>query len=88
MKAETMLKLDRLPERTPVKMSIQVSPALHAELQEYAAIYARAYGKDETVANLVPFMLEAFIAGDAAFKKAKRTLNSGSSQSPTLAGDN
>ena len=31
-----MLKLDRLPERTPVKMPIQVSPALHAELQDYA----------------------------------------------------
>lgn len=88
MKAETMLKLDRLPERTPVKLAIQISPALHAELQDYAAIYAQAYGKDETVANLIPFMLEAFIAGDTGFKKAKRTLNGGNVLSSKPAGGN
>jgi len=75
-----MLKLTRLPERTPVKMPIQVSPALHAELQDYAAVYAQAYGKEEAIANLIPFMLETFLAGDTGFKKARRTLSSGSVQ--------
>ena len=75
-----MLKLTQLPERTPVKMPIQVSPALHAELQDYAAVYAQAYGKEESVANLIPFMLETFLAGDTGFKKARRTLNGGTMQ--------
>ncbi len=83
-----MLKLDRLPERTPVKLSIQITPALNAELQDYAAIYAKAYGKDESVANLIPFMLEAFIAGDPGFKKARRALNGDSNtQLSKLAGE-
>ncbi len=80
-----MLKLDRLPERTPVKMPIQVSPTLHAELQDYAAVYAQAYGKEESVANLIPLMLETFLAGDTAFKKARRALNGGGVQTSTSA---
>ena len=80
-----MLKLDRLPERTPVKMPIQISPALHAELQDYAAVYAQAYGKEESIANLIPFMLETFLAGDTGFKKARRTLNGGGVPSSTSA---
>ena len=80
-----MLKLTRLPERTPVKMPIQVSPALHAELQDYAAVYAQAYGRQETVGNLIPFMLETFLAGDTGFKKARRALNGGGVPSSTSA---
>ena len=80
-----MLKLTRLPDRTPVKMPIQVSPVLFAELQDYAAVYAQAYGKEESVANLIPFMLESFLAGDTGFKKARRALNGGSVPSSALA---
>ena len=30
------VKLDRLPDRTPVKLNVTVSPELHRDLQDYA----------------------------------------------------
>ena len=66
------LKLQKLPERIPVKMSIQVSPELADALQQYAAAYEQAYGKMETVGDLIPFMLAAFLESDRGFAKATR----------------
>lgn len=43
------LKLGKLPDRTPVKLAITVSPDLHQTLQQYAALYAEAYGREEPV---------------------------------------
>lgn len=66
------LKLPRLPDRTPVKMTISVAPELAAALGDYAAMYERAYGHSEPVAELVPAMLAAFLESDRAFAKARR----------------
>lgn len=66
------LKLPKLPERTPVKITIAVSPNLKGTLDEYAAVYAASYGQDESVADLIPAILETFLAGDRAFAKAKK----------------
>lgn len=67
------LKLPKLPERTPVKITITVLPDLKRTLDEYAAVYAASYGQNESVADLIPAILESFLAGDRAFAKAKRT---------------
>lgn len=66
------LKLPKIPDRTPVKMTIQLLPDLADALQQYAAAYEQAYGKAETVAELIPFMLAAFLESDRAFARAKR----------------
>jgi hypothetical protein len=66
------LKIGPLPDRTPVKLSLQIDPALRAELDAYAACYAEAYGEKPGVDVLVPVMLEAFLASDAGFKRARR----------------
>jgi hypothetical protein len=66
------LRLRRLPERTPIRLTIGVAPELHRALADYAAIYAEAYGEEESVADLVPFMLEAFLEGDRDFARARR----------------
>jgi hypothetical protein len=68
------LKLDRLPERSPSKITITVAPDLKAALDDYAEIYRRTYGQKETVAELIPFMLEIFVNADAGFKRARKTL--------------
>lgn len=68
----TDLKLGKLPDRTPVKIAITVSPELHLALQQYAALYRTTYGEAESVAELIPFMLESFLDGDRAFAKARR----------------
>ena len=68
------LKLTKLPNRTPVKMTITVNPGLAQALRDYAAIYRKEYGQAETVADLIPFMLDAFLESDKGFAKARKEL--------------
>jgi len=65
------LKLARLPDRTPVKLSFQITPQLHADLIHYAALYKEAYGQEETVGDLIPSMLAAFLESDRAFARTR-----------------
>jgi hypothetical protein len=65
------LKLARLPDRTPIKLAITVTPDLHQMLQQYAALYAEAYGREESVVELVPAMLAAFLESDRGFARAR-----------------
>ena len=66
------LKLARLPDRTPVKISITVSPDLNKALHAYAELYWETYGEAESVADLIPYILESFLDGDRSFAKARR----------------
>ncbi len=65
------LKLGKLPDRTPVKLAITITPDLQAALQAYATIYAATYGIEEPVADLVPAMLAAFLDSDRAFVRER-----------------
>ena len=66
------IKLQRLPDRTPVKLTVTLSPELNSALVDYAAVYATAYGREEPVAELVPAILASFLEGDRAFQAARR----------------
>lgn len=66
------LKLGKLPDRTPVKITITVSPDLNQALRDYAAIYRTTYGEAESVSDLIPFMLGAFLESDRGFAKARK----------------
>lgn len=59
-----MLKLGKLPDRTPIKLTIAVTPDLHRTLADYAAVYRETYGEKADIAELVPAMLEGFLASD------------------------
>ena len=61
------LKLPQIPDRTPVKLTIAIMPDLHQALIDYAALYAKSYGRDEPITELIPAMLRAFIDSDRAF---------------------
>lgn len=65
------LKLGKLPDRTPVKLAITITPDLQSALQAYAAIYAQTYGVEEPIAELVPAMLAAFLEADRGFTRAR-----------------
>jgi hypothetical protein len=69
------LRLDKLPDRTPVRMSIAVEPDLAAALSDYADIYRQTYGAEEKPEALVPAMLQQFLGADAGFKRARRALH-------------
>ncbi|CDX12582.1 conserved hypothetical protein [Mesorhizobium plurifarium] len=66
------LKLGKLPDRTPSKITITVSSDLNQALSDYAALYRQTYGEAETVAELIPFMLSEFLESDRAFAKARK----------------
>jgi hypothetical protein len=71
------IKLGKLPDRTPVRLAVAVSPELHRLLIEYAAIYGETYGQEESVTDLIPFMLQAFLESDREFSRAHRARRPG-----------
>ena len=73
------LRLEKLPDRTPVRMSLSVDPELASALSDYAEIYRQTYGAEEKPEALIPAMIESFLASDAGFKRARRALHSNAS---------
>lgn len=71
------LKLARLPDRTPVKMTINLPPDLNETLVAYAEVYRDAYGQPEGVADLIPYMLRSFLDSDREFVKARSSTRAG-----------
>lgn len=69
------LKLGKLPDRTPVKIAITVNPDLNQALRDYAAVYRATYGEVESVADLIPFMLGAFLESDRGFARARKAVS-------------
>jgi len=69
------LKLAQLPDRAPVKLTIQLTPDQLAALTDYADIYEATYGKREPIDQLAPEMIETFLNGDAGFRRARKELH-------------
>ncbi len=65
------LRLPQLPDRTPVKITISVSPQLNKALADYASAYSETYGQSEPVHELIPAMLSAFLESDRAFGRRR-----------------
>lgn len=66
------LKLPKLPDRTPIKITISISSHLHRALGDYAALYEESYGQPEPLQELIPAMLEGFLELDRAFAQRRR----------------
>ena len=71
------MKLNKLPDRTPVRIAITVSPELHQKLSAFADAYKEEYGEEEKVAELIPFMLGQFLEADRKFRGKARTQATG-----------
>ena len=74
------LRIDKLPDRTPVKLTISVDPDLAAALADYAAIYRQTYGEEEKPETLIPAMIVYFLGADAGFKRARKALHASASK--------
>ena len=70
------LKLAKLPDRTPVKITISIPPDLNQALGAYTEMYAEAYGDAEPVQQLIPAMLASFLESDRAFASRRRKATS------------
>ena len=67
------MKLPKLPDRVPVKISLTITPELNQALTDYAAFYASTYGQQEPIAELIPAMLAAFFESDRDFARRRRS---------------
>lgn len=66
------IKLKRLPDRTPVKLSLSIDPSLSQAIADYFDFYRETYGDAVAPADLIPAMIEAFLASDRAFARRGR----------------
>ena len=69
---EPALRIGKLPDLTPVKMTISVDPETHQMLEDYARIYSENYGDSVKPSALVPAMISGFLATDNGFKRARK----------------
>lgn len=79
------LKLGKLPDRTTTKITFTASADLNALLTDYADTYEAKYEQQETVADLIPHILDTFIKADRGFRR--KSSNSEISQSTALKND-
>lgn len=66
------IKLAKLRDRTPVKVTISIAPDLAHALNEYAEAYRQAYGEAEPVTELIPAMLASFLESDRGFARRRK----------------
>jgi hypothetical protein len=64
------LRIAKLPDRTPVKLTIAILPELNDALAHYATIYSETYGQSDPVVDLIPYMLTAFLESDRGFQRS------------------
>ncbi|MCW0366596.1 hypothetical protein NB699_001579 [Xanthomonas sacchari] len=63
------LRLGPLPRTDSTKITFACPASLKADLDRYAALHGQTYGETVDAAALVPYMLEAFMAGDRGFRR-------------------
>ena len=73
------LRIEKLPDRTPVRMTIAIDPDLALALADYAEIYRETYDAEEKPETLIPAMLDSFLRSDAGFKRARKALHANAS---------
>jgi hypothetical protein len=66
------LKLSAVPDDRPVKLTVELSAAVHRDLTSYAEILSRTTGHAVEPAKLVAPMLARFMSTDRAFLRARR----------------
>ena len=69
----TKLKLGAIPADKPIKVTLELSAALHRDLVTYAEVLSRETGQtvSDPVRLIVP-MLERFIATDRGFARSRK----------------
>ena len=68
------LRIGKLPDLTPVKLSVSLDREVHQMLEDYARIYSESYGEAVKPSELIPSMIARFLASDNGFKRARKAL--------------
>lgn len=72
---KSTLRIAKLPNLTPVKLTVSLEPEVHKMLEDYARIYGDCYGETVKPSELIPSMIAGFLATDSGFKRARKALN-------------
>ncbi|WP_334070776.1 DUF2274 domain-containing protein [Burkholderia ambifaria] len=92
MSTTRKLRLGPLQKMESIKLTFACPATLKADLDRYAALHAQAYGEAVGATTLIPYMLEAFIAGDRGFRRGTAAVHgaqahpSKNNQDPELKG--
>lgn len=72
------LRLGRIIDEAPVKLTIELPGALARSLSDYAALHAKETGLAEPlgIARLIVAMLDQFVASDRGFSRSRAPLTS------------
>ena len=71
----TKLKLGPIADDRPVKLTVELSAAVHRDLVSYGQVLARETGQGVVdPAKLIAPMLARFMAADRAFAKLRRAV--------------
>jgi len=66
------LKLSAVPDDKPVKLTVELSAAVHRDLVAYAEVLGGETGQAVEPAKLVAPMLARFMSTDRAFLRVRR----------------
>lgn len=69
MSTPPKLRLGPLPKTESIKLTFACPASLKADLDRYAVLHAQTYGGAVDAAALIPYMLEASMARDRAFRR-------------------
>ncbi len=69
----TKLKLGRLVDDKPVRLTVELPAGVHRDLIAYAEVMARETGEAAEPVRLIGPMLARFMATDRVFLKLRRT---------------
>ncbi|HEJ4445433.1 TPA: DUF2274 domain-containing protein [Pseudomonas aeruginosa] len=72
MNTTRKLRLGPLPKTESIRLTFACPASLKADLDRYATLHAQAYGEAVDATVLIPHMLEAFMAGDRAFRRTSK----------------
>lgn len=69
----TKLRLGRIEDDKPVRVTVELPGAVHRDLVEYGQLLARENGQGEVAPiKLIPQMLARFMQADRAFQRLRR----------------
>ena len=68
------LRIGKLPDLSPVKVTVSMDREVHEMLEDYARIYSESYGETVKPAELIPSMVAGFLSTDNGFKRARKAL--------------
>lgn len=69
------LRLNKLPDRIPVRLSISAAPDIARALNDHPDICRQAYGTEEEPGARIPAMLDHFPGTGPGVQRARRALH-------------